>query len=124
MKTLILAALIAFSTTPAYGDLYDYWMSGNDLLSSCTATEKTYLTSSDKMSEYGQCVGYIKGWLDGIGWYGASVPTCVPKGVTVGQLVEMTVKYLRENPAIRHEIVTRHLSDAFKEFRCPDYIEE
>ena len=59
---------------------------------------------------YGLCMGYITGVLDGANT--APIPKncpapasywCIPKGVTLGQIQEVVVKYLKDHPEIRHQ---------------------
>ena len=119
MKTLILAALIAFNTTPAYGA----WMSGNQLLDYCTSEEKAL--------EQGQCYGYIAGWLgaDSIRGLGDNDPAkpfiCAPPEATLGQLRDMVVKDLKESPETRHFGAELFVFTAlYKAFKCPDFKKE
>lgn len=94
MKTLILAALIAFSTTPAYGSLKN----GNELLGECMATEYGADTIEEQM-RVNSCINYVSGWVDGH----LPLSFCIPEGVTLGQLIDVALKDLKENPQTRHE---------------------
>lgn len=87
-------------------------LSGNDLLETCSAADPTM---------QGFCVGFIAGLVQGIR-YGVAVPMmlggseteevnrisdsllmyCPPDAVTNGQYVDLTILYLQENPALRH----------------------
>ena len=65
---------------------------GNELLKVCPARDKT------------TCTTYINGWVEGI-----IVPKsltkliCIPEGVTLGQLTDVFLNYLRAHPEERHE---------------------
>ena len=108
MKTLILAALIAFSTTPAQG----YWKDGIELFSDCIAFESK-LENLDEMIRYSECQGYIQGYLDG------QHQICNPTEVTLGQFVEIALKHLREKPETRHRPAALLLEEIYVEvFPC------
>ena len=118
MKTLILAALIAFSTTPAYGA----WVSGNQFLDYCT---------SEGAADQGMCYGYIAGWLgaDSIRGLLDEDPTkpfiCTEANVTLGQLKDIAIKFFKDNPENRHLGAEIMLFGAFiQHFRCPDFKKE
>ena len=80
---------------------------------------------ADNMAADGFCLGYIVGAIEGLKWGAASIIEqdspgilqsdeldllssvllgfCVPVSASNGQLKDVVVKYLRENPATRHE---------------------
>jgi hypothetical protein len=82
---------------------------GNELLRICEE-EATF--------NRGACIGYIRGVADGIAQYWAfqeyvrssanpkavitKAPFCMPKGVTVGQIEDVAVAHIRNNPSLRH----------------------
>lgn len=72
---------------------------GNELLKFCTDTDPDTFYQA-------MCLGYIRG-ADAtlLLWAGANeaTPYCPPSNVTVGQLKDVVVSYLRRNPNIRHE---------------------
>lgn len=93
------------ATTPAKADFY----SGNLLYRDCTAErgEATYYQS------IAQCTGYIMGTHDALSTageylsYAAEIDPplrliCVPETVEAGQLRDLVVIYLRDNPANRN----------------------
>lgn len=68
---------------------------GNSYLSLCENVK------GDANFSSGVCIGYIQGFLD------TSVlmrqgNSCIPAGVTNGQVWDLFVKYLQENPDKRH----------------------
>lgn len=69
---------------------------GNEIISVCG--DQTYFSS-------GYCLGYIRGVSHGADMYFASKNTniCYPNNVTVGQLRDVVVDYIRRNPAKRTE---------------------
>ena len=92
------AAIVTLTAAaPAHG-ADGGWMSGNDLLDLCTTQEP---------AKAGRCLGYITGIVDFSGSsqveanlkYG---PLTTPPGVTAGQLRDIVVKYMKENPKYNH----------------------
>lgn len=100
----------ASTTTPITAEPFD----GNFVLSMCE--------SSDEM-RLGICAGYFSGLVDGAA-YGAMASAmtlgienlaevnnaievfigyCVPPSATNGQIVDVNIAYLQDNPAMRHE---------------------
>lgn len=53
-----------------------------------------------------KCLAYIQGVSDSLEFFqnldGAGKVVCLPKGVNIGQLVDIATKHLRENPEKRH----------------------
>jgi Ssp1 endopeptidase immunity protein Rap1a len=100
----IIAAAITL-TIWSSGTLAVGW-TGNDILSKCN-DENTFPT--------GTCMGYILGVFDVLE---LEQSTC-PGPATNGQKVDVVLKYLRENPAIRHSIAPILLLTAAKDaFPC------
>lgn len=92
-------------SSPAWAD----FETGNQLHSDC---------SSELFYEKGICIGYIMAIADVLGsspLYGYS--TCIPSGVTAGQMRDVVQRWLNENPKERHynadSLVAWALSDAF-----------
>jgi len=85
---------------------------GNDLYGMCTSSGEPFM----------DCIGYVRGVLDagdyegdaqglikelqqGIYSPGSTIGGwrwCEPKGMTLGQAVDVVTKYLRDNPQLRH----------------------
>ena len=70
------------------------YRTGNDLLNDCCQETGTFLI--------GVCTGYITATSDLISTYqtikGAAREVCVPQAVTIGQLRDIVVRYLVNNP--------------------------
>jgi predicted RecA/RadA family phage recombinase len=64
---------------------------GNDLLAACT---------SPKPLEYGMCMGYISGVVDGF-LVGDRTSVCIPAGVTRGQMRDVVLSGIAANPKER-----------------------
>jgi hypothetical protein len=99
-----LLAQVAPQTTKSWS-----YETGNDLLSECQGGEQ----SGNNNLDYARCEAYVRGAVDMIGslqgeiskrdgksaWRLTSV--CLPTGATTGQLVDVVVKFLKENPEQR-----------------------
>lgn len=81
---LLLCALLAL---PAQAQMVD----GNRL-------HNEFKKSDDNEARY----GFTRGYLAGVHDSNAGITFCAPNEVSLGQLSNMTEKYLAENPAIRH----------------------
>jgi hypothetical protein len=92
-----LLLLLAVLPTPAVAAFY----SGNDFLSYCNAPETA--------AARGKCTSFVAGAFDASELLltdrerDRSRFFCVPPSVTLGQLTDVLLKYVRENPAERHE---------------------
>jgi len=84
MKKLLLA--LAMVCSPAYAD----FVTGNKLL-------------DDINSDIFAAKGFANGYISGVANALDEVLFCLPYGVTVGQVVDVTTRYLRNNPAQRHK---------------------
>jgi hypothetical protein len=93
-------------------------MSGNTLLTSCRATNRT------------ECIGYIAGLLDMYSFMedaeektfkkGGNRPFCIPDSVTIDQVADVVVQFLNAHPTHRHYAAASLLAGAFMEgFPCP-----
>ncbi|SRR6266436_68773 len=71
------------------------FLDGNALYRYCTAT--------DAFSQ-GACIGYVDGVADLMGFSDdvAKRPQCIPVSVQAQQVVDVVVKFLRDNPADRN----------------------
>jgi hypothetical protein len=88
-RGLLLAAVactVLFTATTANA----HFFSGNDLYRMCRGS----------IDEQEQCLGYMAGVSDGVDELrvGMGLPACVRAGVEVGQIRDVVVKYLEDNP--------------------------
>lgn len=69
---------------------------GNDLLQTC---------DTDTSTSRGYCLGYIRGLSSGVDAVLATSKQyiCYPHGVTIGQVRDVVVAFVRNNPGKRHE---------------------
>lgn len=92
-------------------------LAGNDVLQACSM--------ADNLAAEGFCLGYIVGAIEGLKWGAASIIAqdsagllepdeldllssvllgfCIPDTASNGQLKDVVVKHLQDNPATRHE---------------------
>ena len=98
MKKLL--SILLFSPAMAQAE---FW-SGNDLHSR--------LSSSDSLDRI-HAMGYIMGVFDA----GVNAVFCPPNqsGISAGQIRDMTLVYLSQNPAIRHRTADVIIFDMFKQ---------
>ncbi|MFV0645597.1 MAG: Rap1a/Tai family immunity protein [Sphingomonadaceae bacterium] len=73
---------------------------GNDLYARCTAPAKNKTGNAD----FSFCQGYIFAASDYYATMAANTGSdaCYKTGATNGQLVDLTIKYLQDNPGERH----------------------
>lgn len=93
-KYLIAAALLVTATpASARETAVD---DGNDLLDVCT--------KGDYFSD-GYCLGYIRGLSNGVDMvlYTSKQRICYGPNITIGQIRDVVVSYIRRNPAKRNE---------------------
>ena len=101
MSRLTAIAIALGLTTPMQAQSY----SGNDLLQHCSA---------DGGFSTGVCQGYIRAIAD------TFRPGCAPAGVTYGQVKDVVVKHLRENPQTRHREAVDLIGEAMSQaWPCP-----
>ena len=86
----ISAAIIVATIAPAKAS----YMTGNELLEECTGNVGKQMS----------CLGYIEGVSDSLdlGRANNSRSGCVADGVTAGQLQDVVIRYLRNNPEKRN----------------------
>jgi hypothetical protein len=117
-KLFILSILLASLATEAKAGLA--FVDGNQLYSDCTSSDYFFR---------GGCLRYVLGiydaaeteaiWIGGhstiLGWH-----WCAPDGITAGQIVDVVVRHLRDNPQDRHldapGLIAKALSQAWP---CP-----
>jgi hypothetical protein len=99
-KLSYLAGMTAFGIFSTHADADAGFYSGNDLYDVCTAergskayVEKTY-----------ECVAYVAGAVDAFNTTREAngLKSCIPAGVTISQLKDVTANFLRDNPADRN----------------------
>ena len=59
--------------------------------------------------DYGVCLGFINGVA------ALQHSACIPDGVKFGQLKDVVLKYIQENPEIRHKPATGIITKALKQ---------
>lgn len=96
MRYLLVLAFIALSS-PAKAE------TGNSLLPLCTSKSEQQLA---------YCQGFVTG-----AWLATSTPVCVPNGATPRQLIDVSVRYIKDHPKDRgtlaSELIARALHEAF-----------
>lgn len=124
MKHLAMVLCLAFAGQADAGNL-----TGNELLAICEHDEAD-------LAKAGFCIGYIMGAVEGIKW-GVSVPllqegkdtetvertgnqllgVCLSPEATVTQYRDIVLRFLRDNPASRHDsarsLIHVAMQDAF-----------
>jgi hypothetical protein len=73
------------------------FFSGNEIYESCNAPSNT--------AGEGTCIGFVAGVAGASQFFFLDRPGrfCMPSSVTLGQLKDVFLKYLRENPARRNQ---------------------
>ena len=100
LSAFIAAALFSFSgKVAAQDDGFDIW-TGNGFLRNCSGD-----INAENSFRLGICFGYLDGWLA----RDAATPefrfVCRPPSVPNGQVMDVLLKYLRENPETRHNSI-------------------
>ena len=98
---MMAAVALMLSAGPAVAKV----LTGNWLLAKCRAYEKFTAAGSatNDIQVAGNamlCRGYVWGYADGENYGGGAV--CYPDGVTYDQILAVTLKHLKENPAQLH----------------------
>lgn len=55
----------------------------------------------DTVEQSLSCFGYFRGLVDGMNW-ALSKSFCIPADVTYQQMTDIVLKYMRDNPEVRH----------------------
>lgn len=109
-KAALAALILAGGAGAANGRI----LTGNDLLAACESPTGSFLRA--------QCLGYLEGVFDRDAiarWEGAPHYICaLPDGVTIGQLFDVVVAYLKENPAVRQQQAASLAATAVREAFC------
>jgi hypothetical protein len=112
MRMLLLTLLLVLGVSG--GGARAAFDDGNSLLSKCSGT--------DYYSE-GICDGYIRGVADAFeaaANFFKPFKSCVPNGITQKQLVDVAVKFLKDNPQERHTSSAAQVFVAMnKAWPCP-----
>ena len=106
----VAANLIAL-TTAAHAADPNTW-NGDKIIANCAypnTKAKVTSTSLEQFMRAQNCYGYVRGSGDALIGAGA----CLPPQVTTQQLIDVAVKFLRENPQHRHEHATAIFMDAW-----------
>jgi Ssp1 endopeptidase immunity protein Rap1a len=116
IRTIAAAVAVAISTSTATaGD------DGNTWAAKCNKSVEQARSTKEAM-EFMHCVGFTRGVADTIAlWRGAALnaaegdkaPACIPEKATTQQLVDIGLKFIRENPAERHIPASALLMRAF-----------
>jgi hypothetical protein len=109
-----IAALAVLLSSPAAADLITY-QNADELLGKCGG-ETDYSN--------GMCLGYIIGVSDAVSALEqtGALPklVCIPRGATIGQVHDVVVKYLSDNPDQHHYTASSTVWTALlKAFPCP-----
>ncbi|WP_395393928.1 Rap1a/Tai family immunity protein [Novosphingobium sp. BL-8A] len=115
-KLACIAAATSAALVPIAADAGFY--TGNDLYEICSVQkgEKEYLERSY------ECIAYITGAVDAFNTTreAAKLKSCIPAGVTISQLKDVTVSYLRDNPETRNNSASSLvLAATRKAWACP-----
>jgi hypothetical protein len=96
------------------------YKNGNTLLEECR-TAQSYFSGQRKSLDTliaPNCMAYVAGISDMLDDL-AGDKRCVPDGVTVGQLVDVVVRYLEQKPEIRHTSAAALAMTAIRNTWCP-----
>lgn len=109
-KPLIYVFFIYLSIVSNQNHSLAAYMTGNDLYKYCKA-ETSGLKSL--------CAGFVSGVSDAFTMMSDGKGICVPKRVTVNQLIDIVVNYLEDNPGKRHHEASTAIFVALAtEFPC------
>jgi hypothetical protein len=111
MKKAIMIAAALMTATPAHGST-TMQNNGNGMLSDCT---------NDSIFHSGVCLGYIQGIYASVNVMMAmsGKGICYPEQVTLGQIRDVVISYLRRNPQSRHEnSVLLYMKAVTEAWRC------
>jgi len=101
-------ALVVAPPLPVIAGFYD----GNLIFQRCSESDA---------ANKSLCLGYIGGIADSMGYSDAKAnrSQCVENEATMGQLRDVAVAYLRDNPALRHQSAAGLSEFAIREVFCP-----
>jgi hypothetical protein len=111
MKYVLTVAILLLASTPTKAQKLSP-TTGNELLEWCQSGD-TWQT--------GRCYGYVIGVADLQTMVGKALPenrqSCIAEGMTVGQIVEVAIKYLKQHPEERHfnasVLMVKAIAEAF-----------
>ena len=90
--------------------------SGNYFYDACSKFNNVNVNLPNIDFDQGECLGFVKGV--NFGFQGSVY--CVPSGVTYAQTIDIYIKYLEENPDLRHLPAAYLLGNVMqKTFPCP-----
>jgi hypothetical protein len=99
-RTIILAVTMVLAAMPACAGPTD---TGNDLLANCSPRKQG---SPSEFGAYANCLGYVRGIADGIAMWQEynpeTVVACIPRRADSGQLRDITLRWIANNPTQRH----------------------
>ena len=101
--------------------------SGNAFLRLCSVVEKNEIETNQEGQHVVACVAYVEGVVQGVSAEVAFVrdvggkeplkPFCLPDNVENGQIIRITLKYIRNHPEEAHQstviLVVQALREAF-----------
>jgi hypothetical protein len=129
MRTVALAlAVFVFPVSSAIQERDGPQTSGNEFIRMCSAIDKSG-KSDEEMVRATACVYYVTGVVDGIHleWAFAyantnkesPTPFCLPNKVEGGQIVRVTIEFLRNHPERAHSATSTVIGSALQEaFPC------
>jgi len=101
MKKIIIVALLLMLSATVFSASYKstkiFEVTGNSITDFCKKTSGY---------EYGVCLGYINGVA------ALQKQACIPEGVKFGQLKDVVLKYITENPESRHKPANKIITSA------------
>jgi hypothetical protein len=107
LRALVVAAALLW---PAAVCSQGAFYTGNKLFERCGASRDT--------ADYTGCLGYVAGVVDALHMMENS-GVCPPQGSTVGQTVDVVMKYLRDHPEARHHAAAGEVFLALRQaFPC------
>jgi hypothetical protein len=110
VSTLVVATVLALSSTPAHA-LFYY---GNEFYEMC---------GSEDVAPLAVCTGFVMGVADTREFFltVSELEDCMPKTATVQQLRDVVYAYLQDHPETRHYSAAGMTMAAFDEaFGCPE----
>ena len=96
---MIIVSFVVLAPAPAQEAKVSAFRNGNELYEGCT---------SNNQAKQAYCLGYVAGVIDLQRDAQSTDPAliaiklCVPRGVTLKQVADVVVDYLRRNPKSRH----------------------